>query len=418
MCGIAGFARQPGASTPAACVKAVEKMLLMMEHRGKHATGFATLDIEGGVEVFKRAVEVKVAVESQPWKDAVKEIDDGTTVMMGHVRHSTHSRNKDKDFAAHPFTEGKVVGVHNGVIDNWKQIEKQLGFNKRPLTERWDVDSQAAFGALSKHKNPATALAMLEGWFVLTWLKNGHLFMTKSPMTTLATAYIPQYRTLLWCSESKILEAVLNSTLETGTEYHTVEMADARLYQYDTAKFSAEGTGVIRTEVTLKNNDWFSDKRWGKTQGAKAKAVDVTKHQMQEPNSFVHQGQANHLWDALARLQKRLSDTEAQVKNLEYQNESYRLTFEEMGWKFEDEVDDSDQYPLMDDPSDVCEMCGVGPLTGDRLVEASNNGLIHLGCAERKAKSTVLVRSDISGEWVTHATREKENASNQGRIYA
>lgn len=81
MCGLAGFARDvkhPGANLPISLAIA-ERLLVEMEHRGKHATGFAAVSAEkNAVTVFKKAVEPKVIVQSDPWKAALEALGPDT----------------------------------------------------------------------------------------------------------------------------------------------------------------------------------------------------------------------------------------------------------------------------------------------------------------------------------------------------
>ena len=51
-----------------------------------------------------------------------KNID--TTIGLAHTRWSTHG--KSNKINAHPHKQGKITIVHNGIIENYKDLKKQL----------------------------------------------------------------------------------------------------------------------------------------------------------------------------------------------------------------------------------------------------------------------------------------------------
>jgi predicted glutamine amidotransferase len=246
MCGLAGFARQKGFGDVRVSLAISEELLRQIAHRGRHATGFAAVNTAGEAEIWKKAVAVETAMRSDSWKEAMDKVGgQEITIFIGHVRYSTHYHNKDKDEAAHPFYENGVVGAHNGVISNWKEVGKKLDIGKD-----WDVDSQAAIGALARLKSPVKALRMLDGWFALTWVKKGKLFMVKSKGSPLACAYVPHVRTLFWCSEMKVLREVVDKAIPEKYKVDFYELADERLYEYNVNYFG-ESSNVKKTEVAL-----------------------------------------------------------------------------------------------------------------------------------------------------------------------
>jgi hypothetical protein len=246
MCGLAGFARQTKWGDVKASIQIVESLMLGVGHRGQHATGIAAVTSDGQCSIWKKAISVAAAVKSEPWNDAVKEYGKlDVTMFLGHVRQSTHHHNKDKDDAAHPFYEEGVVGAHNGVIVNWREVGEKLQIGKD-----WDVDSQAAIGALARLKSPVKALSMLEGWFALTWVKKGKLFMVRAGGSPLACAYLPVPRTLFWCSEMKVLREVVEKATPKGMRIDFFELVDERLYEYDVKNFGVSANAK-KVDVTL-----------------------------------------------------------------------------------------------------------------------------------------------------------------------
>lgn len=247
MCGLAGFARHPNAAHLDKAVAVAETMMRRIRHRGHHATGLATV---GGASPFlwKWARPVTDALASDAWRQQRQSIVQDTLVLLGHVRYATHN-NGHLDEAAHPFRMGQVCGAHNGVIRNWIDLARE--FETEP---RWIVDSQAAFALLDRFDDPADALRLLDGYWALTWTKNGKLNAVRSEGAPLAMAYVPAMRTLFWCSEMNVLrDALRNEGGLSATDYDSWEIRTGVVYSYDPTLFDAEGSHATRTEVEFTN---------------------------------------------------------------------------------------------------------------------------------------------------------------------
>jgi predicted glutamine amidotransferase len=245
MCGLAGFARHPDGEGHVTAREVVEELLLRSAHRGKHATGIATV---GGSKPFiwKWAVDVHRALNSEPWRNQRAELAADTPFMIGHVRYATQN-NAHMDEAAHPFRFGRVVGAHNGVIRNWHSLRE-----KHKTGADWIVDSEAAFALLDAAKDPNEALDLLDGYWALTWTKRGVLNVCRTSDAQLSVAYVPHLRTLFWCSERRILEAVLHQKFGQKA-YECWEPRCNTLYQYNPAAFTESGTGAIVSDLTFRS---------------------------------------------------------------------------------------------------------------------------------------------------------------------
>ena len=126
MCGIIGF------SGKAYAVPKITKGLSVLEYRGYDSVGIAA-ESKGGISVVK----CKGRIGSLEEKLAGLSLDD-CRCAIGHTRWATHGGPSDKN--AHPHRAGKTVLVHNGIIENYKELKimleaKGVGFLSETDTE-------------------------------------------------------------------------------------------------------------------------------------------------------------------------------------------------------------------------------------------------------------------------------------------
>ena len=145
--------------------------LRRLEYRGYDSAGVATL-VGGGIE--RRRAEGKIdrlaaLLESQPLSG---------TIGIGHTRWATHGSPNETN--AHPHADDRVVLVHNGIIENFRELRRELAAAGREFTT--ETDTEAVVHLVSSHLSagcaPAEAVALalerLEGAFALAMLFAGH----------------------------------------------------------------------------------------------------------------------------------------------------------------------------------------------------------------------------------------------------
>jgi glucosamine--fructose-6-phosphate aminotransferase (isomerizing) len=164
MCGIVGIlGREPVAG---ALVDALKRL----EYRGYDSAGVATL--EGG-ELVRRRAEGKLRnLEARLAKEPLE-----GTIGIGHTRWATHGRPTESN--AHPHATDHLAVVHNGIIENFRELREELEKEGAAFGSETDTEVVAHLVTkeLSKGHSPADAVAAalprLRGAFALAFLFKG-----------------------------------------------------------------------------------------------------------------------------------------------------------------------------------------------------------------------------------------------------
>ncbi|MGG9970181.1 glutamine--fructose-6-phosphate transaminase (isomerizing) [Ferruginibacter sp. SUN002] len=126
MCGIVGY------TGPREAYPIVINGLKRLEYRGYDSTGIALLN--GGLKVYKKKGRVADLEGFVLGKDLHSNIG------IGHTRWATHGEPNDKNAHPHQSASGKLAMIHNGIIENYAQIKKEL-LNKG-YSFKSDTDSE------------------------------------------------------------------------------------------------------------------------------------------------------------------------------------------------------------------------------------------------------------------------------------
>ena len=164
MCGIVGIL----GLTPVAghLVDALKRL----EYRGYDSAGIATLD--HGVLARRRAEGKLRALETRLEKEPL-----GGNIGIGHTRWATHGRPTENN--AHPHATAQVAVVHNGIIENFRELRENLikGGAKFGSETDTEVVAHLVTDEMKKGKSPADAVAaalkQLRGAFALAFLFAG-----------------------------------------------------------------------------------------------------------------------------------------------------------------------------------------------------------------------------------------------------
>jgi glucosamine--fructose-6-phosphate aminotransferase (isomerizing) len=165
MCGIVGIIGQKAVATD------IVDALRRLEYRGYDSAGIATVE-SGRLE--RRRAEGKLRnLEGRLLQEPLT----GHTG-IGHTRWATHGRPTERN--AHPHMNAQVSVVHNGIIENYRELKADL--TAKGYVFESDTDTEAIVHVitdeLSRNDDPQeavkNALARLQGAFALAIIFSGH----------------------------------------------------------------------------------------------------------------------------------------------------------------------------------------------------------------------------------------------------
>lgn len=126
MCGIIGYIGTKK------CVPKLISALESLEYRGYDSAGIA-IKKNNKIEIIKEKGKI------ENLKKLVN-MDEDTTIGIGHTRWATHG--KSCKINAHPHKQGNITLVHNGIIENYMELKKDL--IKKGYTFQSETDSEVA----------------------------------------------------------------------------------------------------------------------------------------------------------------------------------------------------------------------------------------------------------------------------------
>lgn len=108
------------------------KGLQRLEYRGYDSAGIALMN--GKTNIYKCKGKVK------DLEHLVKDQDISGSVGMGHTRWATHGEPSDRNAHPHQSMNGKFIVIHNGIIENYAHLKKEL--TNRGYTFSSDTDTE------------------------------------------------------------------------------------------------------------------------------------------------------------------------------------------------------------------------------------------------------------------------------------
>ena len=133
MCGIVGYAGKTNV------IKNIMTGLKSLEYRGYDSSGIAYLDKNNNIKIYKKVGQIKNL-------DQILNYEDEASLGFSHTRWATHGGVTDTN--AHPHNQGKITLVHNGIIENYEELKRQL--EKESYNFKSSTDSEVAAVLIDK----------------------------------------------------------------------------------------------------------------------------------------------------------------------------------------------------------------------------------------------------------------------------
>jgi glutamine---fructose-6-phosphate transaminase (isomerizing) len=165
MCGIVGYVG------PRAALDVVVEGLRRLEYRGYDSAGVAIIDPDGQLQTAKKAGRI----ENLDKELATHHIVGSTG--MGHTRWATHGAPNDRNAHPHTSRSGRIAVVHNGIIENFGELQSGLEAAGVEMQSETDtevvahlIDAELADRSLTLADAARRVCRRLEGAFTLVLL--------------------------------------------------------------------------------------------------------------------------------------------------------------------------------------------------------------------------------------------------------
>ena len=251
MCGIVGY------TGPREAYPIIIKGLQRLEYRGYDSTGVALLN--GGLNVYKKKGKVAELADTLVGENLHAYIG------IGHTRWATHGEPSDRNAHPHTSASGKLAMIHNGIIENYAQLKRELtnkGYNFKSdtdtevllnfiedikknnqcnLEEAIRVALKRVTGAyvilLIDEDDPETIIAARKGSPLVIGIGKGEHFLGSdaSPMLeyTKEVVYVNDYELAIVKPDELILKNLGNEKLTPFVQKLDIELAAIEKGGYD-----------------------------------------------------------------------------------------------------------------------------------------------------------------------------------------
>lgn len=217
-----------------------------MQKRGKDSTGIAGIT-DDKVSIYKKAISATEFVDTRGFNAVLKKNHD---IVIGHTRFATIGDINDKN--SHPFKFGNIVGVHNGHVSNYYNINTDI-----------EVDSEAIFYLLEKYNNDyKQAFEELYGDFAIAWFdtnRPNRLFLV-SEDNPISLIYIHEIKTYFFASEQFPLEAIIGTHFNM-TKHKSWTPEKSKVYTIDTKMQVKKEAVKFKTYSSYYDSDYYHRSR-------------------------------------------------------------------------------------------------------------------------------------------------------------
>ena len=131
MCGIVGY------TGPREAGPILIEGLKRLEYRGYDSAGIALVDDAGDLFVEKRAGKLSNL------QTAIADRTPHAAIGLAHTRWATHGRPNDLNAHPHQDCTGEITVIHNGIIENFRELRDGLEARGHTLTSETDTEAIA-----------------------------------------------------------------------------------------------------------------------------------------------------------------------------------------------------------------------------------------------------------------------------------
>ena len=165
MCGIVGY------TGPREAGPILIEGLKRLEYRGYDSAGIALVDDAGDLFVEKRAGKLSNL------QTAIADRTPHAAIGLAHTRWATHGRPNDLNAHPHQDCTGEITVIHNGIIENFRELRDELEARGHRLTSETDTEAIAHLVEEAYEGDLAdavrAALRRLEGAYALVVMHRG-----------------------------------------------------------------------------------------------------------------------------------------------------------------------------------------------------------------------------------------------------
>ena len=151
MCGIVAYLGA-GKDAPSNVLEGLKKL----EYRGYDSWGVASLGTGSGIRVLRRIGKIGGVDTSS----AAKTLGEEGGIAIGHTRWATHGGISERNCHPHLDCRKKIAVVHNGIIENYQELRKELTGREHLFLSQTDTEIIPHFieEGMAKGKDFATAV--------------------------------------------------------------------------------------------------------------------------------------------------------------------------------------------------------------------------------------------------------------------